>query len=700
MLRRSLSLFAFSPLCCLYSFLFPVPAAVFELNYFRRNPHPFLLLARELYPTGAFRPTPAHHFIRALAEYSGAAAGAETSQANGAEAPSAATAESKAASPTKADGTSASEARGRLLRNFTQNIDGLEIVAGLADHKLIQAHGGFGRAACIDCQRSYPASFFQQAVFADPPGVPRCTDPQCTPPSGGLVKPCITFFGESLPAPFARAVAQDFPQCDLLVVMGTSLQVQPFASLISRVGKHVPRVLINNECVGASVSAGDDADEEEEEEVLRSNPQYVALLDQLSHCRSEKMRPLLQSMIDTLRTRLLGGSDDKFDFRSGRRDVFLRGDCDSGVKHFARLIGPEFEALFNSLIEADKATAAADSAKNGGPAGAPASTAASGGAGASAEAMAKAIAASVGGAAASSSSSSPSKPSASAGGAASSSSSAAAPSITARPTSASAVSAPRSRFAVGFDFDHTLGIDHGLELNALRALAGEFGPEGLSLAASENFSKEMSKALKEYRDGRTTQADMIRAFAALMAHPLAEGVDAVEDLRSRFRAHCFKLAPRSTPMSGALELLAWLRSKSIPVAILTNGWSPLQQQKISAALGDAAPGTILVSDELGALKPDARSFRAMMSAPGFAGLDPSAVVYVGDNPSGDVVGAMDAGLKGMWLDAEEVPYPEDKRRPDWTVHALSEVRPILERWRTDEEGKDRARATPIAQSAL
>lgn len=48
----------------------------------------------------------------------------------------------------------------------------------------------------------------------------------------GLVKPDIVFFGESLPARFFQYMATDFSKADLLIVMGTSLTVQPFASLI------------------------------------------------------------------------------------------------------------------------------------------------------------------------------------------------------------------------------------------------------------------------------------------------------------------------------------------------------------------------------------------------------------------------------------------------------------------------------------
>ena len=55
-----------------------------------------------------------------------------------------------------------------------------------------------------------------------------------------------------LPERFFRLAEEDFPQCDLLIVTGTSLKVQPFASLVGRVREHVPRLLINRERVGES----------------------------------------------------------------------------------------------------------------------------------------------------------------------------------------------------------------------------------------------------------------------------------------------------------------------------------------------------------------------------------------------------------------------------------------------------------------
>lgn len=83
--------------------------------------------------------------------------------------------------------------------------------------------------------------------------MPECLNSGCF----GLVKPKIVFFGEALPSEFFanRGLPGD---ADLAIIMGTSLTVQPFATLPSIVSDGVPRVLINLERVGGLGSRPDD----------------------------------------------------------------------------------------------------------------------------------------------------------------------------------------------------------------------------------------------------------------------------------------------------------------------------------------------------------------------------------------------------------------------------------------------------------
>lgn len=141
--------------------------------------------------------------------------------------------------------------KGLLLKLFTQNIDCLERKAGVPDDKIVEAHGSFASQRCIECQSDFPDDLMKQAISRRE--VPYCTQAPCK----GLVKPNIVFFGESLPDEFQRnrtlpAVA------DLAIVMGTSLTVQPFASLPGYCSEGVPRLLVNSERVGGLGSRADD----------------------------------------------------------------------------------------------------------------------------------------------------------------------------------------------------------------------------------------------------------------------------------------------------------------------------------------------------------------------------------------------------------------------------------------------------------
>lgn len=142
--------------------------------------------------------------------------------------------------------------KGILLRVYSQNIDGLERATGIPDSFLVEAHGSFRTASCIDCGTEYPIHRWRQDVresvlFVD--GV-ICIDriPKCS--CGETIKPDIVLYGEPLPLRYTWMHTADMVSCDLVIVMGTSLSVQPFYSLLQQVRENVPRLLINREAVG------------------------------------------------------------------------------------------------------------------------------------------------------------------------------------------------------------------------------------------------------------------------------------------------------------------------------------------------------------------------------------------------------------------------------------------------------------------
>lgn len=61
------------------------------------------------------------------------------------------------------------------------------------------------------------------------------------------MKPDIVFFGEGLPDAFHDAMAKDKDDCDLLIVIGSSLKVRPVSLIPSSIPSHVPQILINRE---------------------------------------------------------------------------------------------------------------------------------------------------------------------------------------------------------------------------------------------------------------------------------------------------------------------------------------------------------------------------------------------------------------------------------------------------------------------
>eukprot|EP01113_Clastostelium_recurvatum_P004065 TRINITY_DN117_c1_g1_i3.p1 TRINITY_DN117_c1_g1~~TRINITY_DN117_c1_g1_i3.p1 ORF type:complete len:759 (+),score=144.66 TRINITY_DN117_c1_g1_i3:158-2434(+) len=179
-------------------------ADVFDPRYLAQHPDHFYNIARDIfYPvyTGAIQPTPAHRVIKRLCDM------------------------------------------GRVRRIFTQNIDGLEFKAGIPRDLVVEAHGGFGTGRCMACA----APVTEEGDMWGPVGrgeVPKCK--QC----GGIVRPDVVFFGEGLPKLFHQLSLQDMRSCDLLLVLGTSLKVYPFAALVNDVPDTTPRVLFNLEETG------------------------------------------------------------------------------------------------------------------------------------------------------------------------------------------------------------------------------------------------------------------------------------------------------------------------------------------------------------------------------------------------------------------------------------------------------------------
>ncbi|KAL4772400.1 NAD-dependent protein deacetylase hst2-2 [Aspergillus nidulans var. acristatus] len=179
----------------------PYPDALFHISYFRHTPEPFYAIARVRHPRHA-RPGVGHAFLALL------------------------------------------EKKGVLGFVFTQNIDRLELDAGVSREKVLNVHGDWNDQHCIECKTRYPSDLMRKAILAG--NVPICLVENC----GGIIKPDVVMFGESLPDEFDRREEEMLLSADLLLVIGTSLKVAPCSEIPRRVPRNVPRVLVNREVVG------------------------------------------------------------------------------------------------------------------------------------------------------------------------------------------------------------------------------------------------------------------------------------------------------------------------------------------------------------------------------------------------------------------------------------------------------------------
>lgn len=170
----------------------PYPEAIFEIGYFKNNPEPFFSLSKELFSQN-IQPSLAHKFIAYL------------------------------------------EKIGKISLVVTQNIDLLHIKAG--NKKVLECHGSYLTSHCIKCRSKYQLEEIEGKIKEG--RVPYC---KC----GGIIKPDVVFFGEMLPEEFYK-IYENPPPCDLIIVMGSSLVVQPAASFALMLANKHKSIIVNRD---------------------------------------------------------------------------------------------------------------------------------------------------------------------------------------------------------------------------------------------------------------------------------------------------------------------------------------------------------------------------------------------------------------------------------------------------------------------
>ncbi|MEU7364010.1 SIR2 family NAD-dependent protein deacylase [Streptomyces hygroscopicus] len=160
------------------------------------------------------------------------------------------------------------ERSGVPVRVITQNVDGLHQIAGMPARKVLELHGTARAVECTHCQaRSGMEEALERVAAGE-------ADPACRE-CGGILKSATVMFGENLdPEVLTEAVAVA-QAADIFIAVGTSLQVQPAASLAGMAAEHGARLII----VNAEPTPYDElADEVVREPIGTALP---ALLDQI-----------------------------------------------------------------------------------------------------------------------------------------------------------------------------------------------------------------------------------------------------------------------------------------------------------------------------------------------------------------------------------------------------------------------------------
>jgi NAD-dependent deacetylase sirtuin 1 len=154
------------------------PQSMFDIKFFQLDPRPFFNFAKEIFP-GKYQPSVSHRFVKTLEE------------------------------------------KGKLLRNYTQNIDTLEQSAGI--ERVIYCHGSFMTATCRKCKFQAPIDTIKDDIMNE--SIPYCAkccnstqsaneteDSESDEDELGIMKPDIVFFGEGLPDSFHQQLHEDKTQ--------------------------------------------------------------------------------------------------------------------------------------------------------------------------------------------------------------------------------------------------------------------------------------------------------------------------------------------------------------------------------------------------------------------------------------------------------------------------------------------------------
>ena len=216
--------------------------------------------------------------------------------------------------------------------------------------------------------------------------------------------------------------------------------------------------------------------------------------------------------------------------------------------------------------------------------------------------------------------------------------------------------------SVLFDLDNTL-IDR---TGAFRSFCVELYRSNDAIRQVSTEEEAVSFLVELDQDGMCDRRRLFEQVISKWPGSFEDEEEAVEVYMSRYPSLA-SLAPST------LRLLDDLRSRGVPLGIVTNGGSEMQWAKVRySGLADLV-NAVVVSGDLGIRKPDPRIFELAL---GKIGARAEITLFVGDNPVADILGASGVGMTSAWIRLGR-DWPFDDRLPDYAIDHVSEARDIV-----------------------
>jgi putative hydrolase of the HAD superfamily len=218
--------------------------------------------------------------------------------------------------------------------------------------------------------------------------------------------------------------------------------------------------------------------------------------------------------------------------------------------------------------------------------------------------------------------------------------------------------------AVLFDLDETLMDRRSSAVEFLKVqydelIARQFG----DTVSEEQYA---ARYFELEAEGLVKKFDLYPALASSFGLPFEASGPLLDHFRLRY-------PEMARPMEGAHELLQDLRKLGLSCAIISNGEGIVQRKKIEVTgLADLIEFA-LISGELGIRKPDRQIFEMAAKK---LGVVPAECVFIGDNPTADVMGALNAGMRAVYFGDVNM-WPADLPEPTYVCRSLRDLPALI-----------------------